>query len=107
MKQLSDSEFDAIITDAIETFGKESQTAMLFEEMAELQQAICKHARGRDTIDHVCEEIADVVIMCIQMAKIYGNNMVTNIGNEKMLRLQQRLRSIHNQERNDTASTNH
>lgn len=68
---MSDKEFDETIRLAITTYGKETQTQMLFEEMSELQNALCKLARGRDTADHVCEEIADVMIMCIQIAHIY------------------------------------
>ena len=37
--------------------------------MAELQNALCKLARGRGTAGDVCEEIADVMIMCLQMAQ--------------------------------------
>lgn len=80
-----------IIKLAIKTFGKEAQTQMLLEEMAELQDAICKHARGRATADHVCEEIADVMIMCRQMAQIYGPNLVDAWTDYKLARLQYRL----------------
>ena len=88
---LSDKEFDQIIRLAVETFGTESQTQMLFEEMAELQEALCKLARGRDTRAHVCEEIADVLIMCLQMAQIYGPKAVENWINIKINRLKNRL----------------
>ncbi len=64
---------------------------MLFEEMAELQNAICKHARGRGTADQVCEEIADVMIMCFQMAQIYGPKLVEGWAEYKIARLKDRL----------------
>ena len=68
LTKMSEKEFDEIIRRAITTYGKDAQIQMLFEEMAELQNAICKLSRGRGTVNDVCEEIADVSIMCIQMA---------------------------------------
>ena len=44
---------------------------MAFEEMAELQDVLCKFLRGRvdgDTLANIAEEIADVGIMLDQMA---------------------------------------
>lgn len=88
---VSEEEFDETILRAIKTYGKDSQTQKLFEEMAELQDALCKLARGRDTRAHVCEEIADVLIMCLQMAQIYGPKAVENWINIKINRLKNRL----------------
>lgn len=93
---VSEEEFDETIRRAIKTYGKDSQTQMLFEEMAELQDALCKLARGRDTRANVCEEIADVLIMCLQMAQIYGPKAVGNWINIKISRLKNRLDSSHN-----------
>ena len=67
---------------------------MLFEEMAELQNALCKLARGRGTIGDVCEEIADVMIMCLQMAQIYGPKQVEQMANFKMRRLKNRIKNV-------------
>ena len=33
---------------AIDSYGAQSQTLMVMEEMSELQKELCKHARGRD-----------------------------------------------------------
>ena len=44
---------------------------MAFEEMAELQDVLCKFLRGHvdgDTLANIAEEIADVGIMLDQMA---------------------------------------
>ncbi|MCM1318766.1 MAG: hypothetical protein NC217_00055 [Muribaculaceae bacterium] len=90
--KLSDKEFEDTIHRAVSTYGKEAQTQMLFEEMSELQNAICKHNRGRDTADHVCEEIADVMIMALQMAFIYGEKEVEKWAQLKMLRLYNNLK---------------
>ena len=91
LPKMSDKEFDKIIQRAIATYGKEAQTQMLFEEMAELQNAICKLNRGRGSASDVCEEIADVMIMCFQMAQIYGAKEVEQMANYKMCRLRNRL----------------
>ena len=93
LPKMTDIEFDEIIQLAIQTYGKEVQTLMLFEEMAELQDALCKLARGRGTVGDVCEEIADVMIMCFQMAQIYGPKQVEQMANYKMNRLKERLKS--------------
>lgn len=92
--KMNDKEFDEIIQLAIQTYGKEAQTQMLFEEMAELQNALCKLSRGRGTVSDVCEEIADVMIMCFQMAQIYGPKSVEQMANFKMHRLKERLNHI-------------
>ena len=92
--KMNDKEFDEIIQLAIQTYGKEAQTRMLFEEMAELQNALCKLSRGRGTVSDVCEEIADVMIMCFQMAQIYGPKSVEQMANFKMHRLKERLNHI-------------
>lgn len=89
--QMSDKEFEDTIRLAIKTYGKEAQTQMLFEEMAELQNALCKLARNRGTADQVCEEIADVMIMCLQMAHIYGTKRVEQMAQYKIRRLKNRL----------------
>lgn len=89
---MTSKEFENTISLAISTFGKEAQTQMLFEEMAELQDALCKYARGRDTADHVCEEIADVMIICMQMAQIFGQKDVEKWANQKIIRLAERLK---------------
>lgn len=92
LPKMNCKEFDEIIKLAIETYGKEAQTQMLFEEISELQNALCKLARGRGTADQVCEEIADVMIMCFQMKQIYGTARVEHWTNFKMNRLKELLK---------------
>ena len=48
-----------IYCEALNKWGAEAQTLMVFEEMSELQKELCKRARA--------EEIADVQIMLEQM----------------------------------------
>ena len=56
-----------IFRTALETWGADAQTLMVFEEMSELQKELCKYARGRSNIEEIAEEIADVQIMLEQM----------------------------------------
>lgn len=83
--------FTKILRHALATFGIEAQTKMLFEEMAELQNALCKLDRGRATSEDVITEIADVMIMCRQMALHFGEDKVQEEINNKALRLADRL----------------
>lgn len=56
---------------ALYHYGGQAQITMVFEEMAELQDVLCKFLRGRvdgDTCANIAEEIADVGIMLDQMA---------------------------------------
>ena len=52
---------------ALDTWGPDAQTLMIFEEMSELQKELCKHARGKDNLEAIADEIADVLIMLEQM----------------------------------------
>ncbi len=56
---------------ALDTWGAESQTVMVFEEMSELQKELCKNLRGRNNRDAIAEEIADVQIMLEQMILLH------------------------------------
>lgn len=77
---------------ALETFGAEAQAKMLFEEIGELMSAICKHARGRDKVAHIAEEIADVHIMLDQMAVLFNcEDEVERQKRYKLRRLEQRI----------------
>ncbi|MCI8442550.1 MAG: hypothetical protein HFG27_08470 [Provencibacterium sp.] len=77
---------------ALHTLGGEAQTRMLFEEMAELQNAICKFGRERDTAEHIAEEIADVQIMLEQMMLHFKvETPVVDWRAVKLARLEQRV----------------
>lgn len=77
---------------AISTFGPEAQTVMVFEEMAELQKELCKHARGTDNRESIAEEIADVQIMLEQMIELHGcENAVLCYKRHKLERLAERI----------------
>lgn len=77
---------------ALNKYGKENQTRMMFEEMAELQKELCKEARGEDNTDAIAEEIADVKIMLEQMIILHGcKDMVGMQMERKLQRLKKRL----------------
>ena len=77
---------------ALKKYGGEKQTIKLFEEMAELQDAICKSVTRRGTVDHIAEEIADVEIMLEQMKILHNcEDAVERYRHEKIDRLQRRI----------------
>lgn len=82
----------------IKNYGIHSQTIMLFEEMSELQKEVCKLYRKRGTIDHVIEELADVVIMLEQLQLMLNleENKLQEIVDYKMDRLKKRMESERN-----------
>ena len=84
-------EINEIITKAIETYGQDPQIWMTIEEMSELGNALAKYRRNRVTELDICEEIADVLIMCIQMSKIFGEDRVKQMFEDKLIRLKERL----------------
>lgn len=56
---------------ALEQWGPDAQTLMVFEEMSELQKELCKAARGKQNKDAIADEIADVYIMLRQMIVLH------------------------------------
>ena len=66
----------SVYADAILTYGVRAQEDMLHEEVGELLSALNKHARGRIQREAVITEIADVIIMCEQLATILGRDEV-------------------------------
>jgi hypothetical protein len=66
-----DPVFNAIET-AVNTYGIEKQLTVLYGEIGELMTAVADYRRGRDTIDHIAEEMADVLICCKQIMYAFG-----------------------------------
>ena len=44
---------------------------MAIEEMSELAKELCKRCRGRDNVEAIAEEVADVEIMLCQMKMLF------------------------------------
>ena len=91
-------EINKILTDAIEIYGEDSQIWMTIEEMSELSNALAKYRRGKVTREDVCEEIADVAIMMIQLSKIFGPDDISDYLKSKLDRLDKRLAKYRNNE---------
>lgn len=80
---------------AIAKWGYQSQVMMSFEEMAELQKELCKNLRGKDNLDEIADEVADVEIMLTQIKMIYGiEEKVQEHREYKIDRLAQRLEGV-------------
>lgn len=80
-----------ICTLAVDIFGPDSQINMAIEECAELIDSLCKFRRGRNEAIDVVTEIADVQIMCEQLAYMFGPKTVVDERKRKIKRLQERL----------------
>ena len=90
-KQMHLDEY-AILRGALDTFGAESQTLVMMEEMSELQKELCKYARGAENMSWIAEEIADVQIMLEQMIILHGcAQLVREYRESKLERLRERL----------------
>lgn len=85
-----------ICQNAIHMFGVEKQTGMLSEECGELLSATNKFKRGRIEREEVAEEIADVIIICVQMAHYFGYYTVQNEIRHKISRLIEKMDEITN-----------
>lgn len=63
---------DRVGAQAIDLYGAEAQTRMLVEETGELLTAVARCARGRGARSDVVEECADVIIVALQVARMYS-----------------------------------
>lgn len=90
----------ALYAQAIEHYGLETQVIMVFEETAELQNALAKFIRGRGTQQAVITELADVSIMVEQMARLFGQEDFATEKERKLKRLARRLRTTNGNKSN-------
>ena len=90
---MNDIEYRSILCKAICTYGKEAQTLMFFEEVAELEKELCKNARGKQNRDEILEEVADVEIMLEQIKIMHALNVgaIERVKAQKVQRLNERL----------------
>lgn len=63
---------EEIIAKSIEHYGEQKQSIVCMEECSELIQAISKELRGKSDIEHLTEEIADVLISIELIKQIYN-----------------------------------
>jgi DNA-directed RNA polymerase sigma subunit (sigma70/sigma32) len=77
---------------AVNLFGLGNQIDMCIEEMSELTKELLKFKRGKDNIEQICEEIADVEITIEQMKLTFDKeNKVNKYTQEKLIRLENRI----------------
>lgn len=75
-----DEKYIKIINKIINKYGKEAQVLQTVEEMSELTKELIKNInRGKDNESEITLEIADVLIMIMQLVEIY------NIDGDKIL----------------------
>lgn len=75
-----DEKYIKIINKIINKYGKKAQVLQTVEEMSELTKELIKNInRGKDNESDITLEIADVLIMIMQLVEIY------NIDGDKIL----------------------
>lgn len=99
---------DKVLREAIDTYGVKHQITKAVEEMSELQQVLCRALEQLpddvdiDTVqlppsllNHIFEEMADVLIVWAQLSLIFNNySAIDNHKNMKLARLAQRILEI-------------
>lgn len=74
-------------------YGFTSQADMLIEESAEFTVARNKLRRGNpDAIKQIEEELADVLVVALQLRHIFGEENIDKIMNEKIDRQLERMK---------------
>lgn len=85
---------DELLCRAILIHGDKAQILVAVEELSELQKELLKNVnRGKDNLDHIKEELVDVLIMLRQLVLIYGftDEDLNEVMNFKLKRLRGRL----------------
>lgn len=84
---------DKLYNKAITKWGLVSQSNMLIEEMAELTQALLHDRRSHKSIteENLIEEIVDVGIMISQFITLFPKDVIENIKQKKLKRLEKLL----------------
>jgi NTP pyrophosphatase (non-canonical NTP hydrolase) len=76
---------------ALTHYGVDNQILQSVEELNELATDLMHYRKGKAPHRKVIEEIADVRIMCDQLAKIFGESLVAEAEEYKLERLNNRL----------------
>lgn len=83
---------EEILSGAIKKWGMDAQAWMVIEEMSELAKEICKTRRGKNDLEALADEIADVEIMLAQLKMMFSiKELVSAHRKAKMARLERRL----------------
>lgn len=87
-----DQDTNDVFEKATETWGHPSQWSMAVGECGEFVALEGLRVQGRLTDEKAVDEIADVLIMMLQMRKHYGESVVDERIQYKLNRLRGRLR---------------
>jgi len=80
-----------LLTKATELWGEKFQQEMIIEECGELIVALRHFDRGKCTIEKVMEEVADVMIVCMQFGNDNGEAALDIVMMNKLERLKKRV----------------
>lgn len=84
------------IEEIICNYTFEHQLEIFIEECAEAIQAAQKLKRadtnGKEAFEHLCEEVADVIVMSAQMQRYIGTSKIDDIISSKLDRQIERIR---------------
>ena len=79
----------ALYDAAISKWGIEAQREMAYEELGELITALARRRRGRIDRSELITELADVTIMCEQLAYMLGFENYEQELDRKLIRLKE------------------
>jgi len=80
-----------IYEEALVVWGVKSQIAKASEELGELLVAMHHWNEGKCLSVDLAEEVADVEIMCNQLRKLVGDELVTGLKIKKLRELRKRV----------------
>lgn len=84
---------------ALNTYGATTQAVVAIEEMSEVQKELCKAMRGRLSLMHLAEEVADAMIVLEEICDIFEiGDEVSRFMDEKVLRLKADIQKDHQTE---------
>ena len=77
-----------IIAGGVKKLG-DNQLIVAIEELSELQKELCKYFRGKPNLNHITEELSDVLIMCETVKQFFNisENDIEKIISEKLERI--------------------
>jgi NTP pyrophosphatase (non-canonical NTP hydrolase) len=85
---------EQIFSSLVENFGSDAQVLKCVEELSELMVSLMHYRDGKADKWQVCEEVADCIIMCRQMANLFDRNVVDGFIIEKMNLLKKRTECL-------------
>jgi hypothetical protein len=88
------AEYIAVLTEAREQWGDESQIQVAFGECGEFVTLAGRMAQNRAVDDDFIDEIADCMIMMVQMREIFGEAAVDARVAYKIQRLNRKLQKL-------------